>query len=487
MRSALMSLSLVLLCSIVVVGQATTAAQKPLAFTHVTVIDATGGPAQPDMTVVVTGNRITAIGKSGTIAVPANAQVTNARDQFLIPGLWDMHTHAFIRKNKILPLLNMHLYVANGVTGVRDMGDQGLPDDFGDFPWGQDFDWRRAISAGAAIGPRLVLAGLLVDGPNTPRAGWPSIADAAQGRKQVNELKAMGADFIKVYDRLPRDAYFAIVDEAKKLGLPFAGHVPFAITVAEASDAGQRSEEHLWGMLLGCSTREKELMPVVNAPVRRLEDRNRGLVTNFKALLDSYSEKKANALFAKFVKNHTFIVPTLTTKAFESVPLTDPRVVKYFTPALRENYKSQFAAAAGAPVSPERKLMYETDLRLVRDMNRAGVKLLAGTDTLFFGSGLHDELAQLVKVGLTPLQALQTATKNAAEYLGTLESMGTVEQGKVADLVLLDANPLDSIANTQKIRAVVVNGRLLDREALDAMLAQIEAAANGTAVKSVSR
>ena len=122
--------------------------------------------------------------------------------------------------------------------------------------------------------------------------------------------------------------------------------------------------------------------------------------------------------------------------------------------------------------------MYQYHLRLVRTMQRAGVKMLAGTDTSFFGSAVHDELVEMVKAGLTPMQALQTATKNAADYLGKVDTMGTVEKGKSADLVLLDANPLEAISNTQKISAVVLNGQLLDRKALDRLLAHVESAAH---------
>jgi hypothetical protein len=205
----------------------------------------------------------------------------------------------------------------------------------------------------------------------------------------------------------------------------------------------------------------------------------RTYLENVHTLVDSYSDEKAASLFARFVKNHTFQTPTIIriSQVVDPVPMSDPRVVKYMSPALRAEYSNRFK-----PVSPgvlaAQRLLYQHEVRIVGAMNRAGVKLLAGTDNSLYGSSLHDELAELVKAGLTPMQALQTATRNAAEFLGTLNSMGTVEKGKLADLVLLDANPLDSIDNTRRISAVVVNGRLLDRQALDRLLAQVEAAAN---------
>jgi imidazolonepropionase-like amidohydrolase len=475
MRGVLGSLALV-----VVLSPALSPAQpkppiyeRPLVFTHVTLIDATGASPQPDMTIMVSGNRIAALGKGGRLAIPVGAQVVDASNQFMIPGLWDMHTHAFMRKNKILPLLTMDLYIANGVTGIRDMGDQGVRDDFGDFPYFQDFEWRQAISAGAALGPRLVLSGVIVDGPKTIRAGWASVSDASQARQEVLFLRKLDVDFVKVYDQLPRDAYYAIADEATKQGLPFAGQVPLAISAAEASDAGQRSEEHLYGVLFGCSDQEDELRQRVKEG-----DPMRGALDNVKTLVASYSDSKAAGLFARFVKNGTYQTPTLVRLAglIDPVPMDDPRVAKYFSPALRTEYEHRVKTAKPEDLAAQR-LLYQLELRIVGAMQRSGVRLLAGTDNNFYGSSLHDELAELVKAGLTPMEALQTATRNAAEYLGRSDS-GTVEKGKVADLVLLDANPLVSIDNTRKISAVIVNGRLLDRKALDLILAQVEAAAN---------
>jgi hypothetical protein len=474
-------LSFTLFLSTLLLGQQGPAGnQRPLAFTHVTVIDCTGAHAQPDMTVVVSGGRITELGKDGKMTIPPNALVTNAKNKFMIPGLWDMHTHAFMRKDMTLPLLVMYLFVTNGVTGVRDMGDLDLRGDFGDFSWFQDVEWRQAISTGTIIGPRLVLALTIVNGPSGPGypRSWASVANEAQGRDEVAFLKKRGADFIKVYDQLPREVYYAIADETKKQGLPFAGHVPIAISAAEASDAGQKSLEHNFSVLFGCSSKENELMQKEEKLFGTGAGKLRGLLPleDVKILVDSYSDDKATSLFARFVKNDTYVTPTLVNKAADPVPASDPRVVKYFSPALRDFLYPSPPATANPDVLEARKLMYRYHFRIVAAEKRSGVKLLAGTDSSFFGSSLHDELAQLVKAGLTPMEALQTATRNPAEYFGKLDSMGTVEKGKVADLVLLDANPLDSIDNTRKISAVVVNGRLLDRKSLDHLLAQVESA-----------
>ncbi|HEV2985893.1 MAG TPA: amidohydrolase family protein [Vicinamibacterales bacterium] len=481
MRSALGSLSLIVLSSTLLLAQAQVdPTQQPLAFTHVTVIDATGSPAQPDMTVVVTGNRINALGKFGAVPIPPNAQVTDARGRFMIPGLQEMHTHAFIRARKSFPLYTLYLFIANGVTGIRDFGSTGVKDDFGDYPFRQDEEWRQAISAGNILGPRVNMSLTVVNGPRAegyPRT-WLTVADAAQARDMVRFLKDQGADFIKEYDQLSRESYFAMADEAKKQGIPLAGHVPILVTAAEASDAGQRTLEHNYGVLTGCSSKESEMMQKERDLFGPGKGSMRGLLSpeDVKALTTSYDEGKCKALFAKFVKNSTFVVPSMLRARGAGVSATDPRVVKWFSPALREySYPS---SRTPRPPNPEiveaRSLMYKYHSGLVKEMQRSGVKMLVGTDDSFFGTSLHEELVEFVKAGLTPMEALQVATRNAAEYYGKLDSSGTVEKGKQADLVLLDADPLASIENTQKISAVVINGRLLGRQELNRLLAAVE-------------
>lgn len=214
---------------------------RPLVLTHVTVVDATGAPAQPDRTVVITGDRITELGPSTSVQMPKDAEVIDARGKFLIPGLWDMHAHWY--QKDYLPL-----FVANGVTGIRIMA--GTP---------VHHQWRQEIEQGDLPGPRMSIASPIIDGPKPGWSGFTSVKDAAEGRQVVIRSKQENADFIKAHNRLPRDIYLAILDEAKKQGIPVAGHVPEAVSAAEASDAGQQSIEHFTRVLEACSTREEEL------------------------------------------------------------------------------------------------------------------------------------------------------------------------------------------------------------------------------------
>jgi hypothetical protein len=424
---------------------------------HVTIIDVAGGPSKPDMTVVIRGDRISEIGKAGEITAPPGATVVDASGKFLIPGLWDMHVHGFSRDS-------LRLYTANGVTGVREMfGNSDL------------LRWRDEIAKGSLTGPRMIVASPIIDGPQPV---WPhsiAVGNEEQGRKAVREVKQWGADFVKVYSLLPRDAYFGIADESKRQGISFVGHVPFAVSAAEASDAGQKSIEHLTGVLLGCSYNETELRnEIVKAKAPGARFRAEGV-----ALLDTFSDRKAKDLFARFVKNQTWQCPTLTvlrSNAYlgDQSFRNDPRL-KYVPRPIRERWGQRIANRNDNDYA---KKVFKKEVEIVGAMQRAGVPLLTGTDTgnpfCFPGFSLHDELALMVIAGLTPSESLRAATLNPAKFLGLDKMLGTIEPGKIADLVLLDADPLADIRNTQKINAVISNGRLLDRKALNKMLAQAE-------------
>jgi imidazolonepropionase-like amidohydrolase len=432
------------------------------------------------MTVVMADGRIAAVTPSKAARIPSGAQVVDGAGKFLIPGLWDMHVHG--AADQRAPW-SYPLYLANGVLGVREMF--GPSDVRG---------WRARQSSLEAPAPRIYLGSHIVDGPN-PR--WPGsivAANATQGRDVVAELQQLGVDFIKVYTRLPADAYFAIADEARKRGITFAGHVPESVTAAEASAAGQKSIEHLTGVVEGCSRNEAALLPELRSARMVLESATAALPDKMTAgqremmlverLRSTYDEAVAQSLFAGFVKNGTWQCPTLTViRAQMDRPerLSDPRL-KYVTRNVRAVWEAGVYNGLPPPVQTalreSAKAGFEASVRIVGGMYRAGVKLLAGTDAMnpecFPGFGLHEELALLVDAGLPPLAALQTATRNAAEFMGQLDRTGTVEVGKSADLVLLDKNPLDDIRNTRAIQAIVLKGKVIPRSGLDAMLTEAE-------------
>jgi len=448
---------------------------KPIVFTHVTVIDATGVPAKPEMTLVITVDRITAIGKTGKLSIPRGAQVVDATGKFLIPGLWDMHFHG---RETVFPLL-----IANGITGIRFMGaaNEAWPERIARM--------RHEIAAGTLMGPRIKALGPLIDGAKTRRPIVATIVtNPVAARQAIRTGKATG-DFVKILDGLPREAFFALADECRKQGVSFVGHMPVYVNAGEASDAGMKSIEHFSGVLVAASTRESELRKQQIEAVESLSPNlftiARPNASQIADLLDRYDAVKAADLIARFRKNGTWQCPTLIywkLFAMTDEMARDPRL-KYVSAAQRKLWQ---ADRRGSHVpeeeAPARKRLFEKYLAFANEAHKSGVRFLAGSDAGFpnviWGVSLHDELALFVQAGFTPMEALQTATINPAKFFGMLDSLGTVEKGKLADLVLLDANPLEDIHNTQKINAVVVNGRLIPKSELQAMLARVEAEAN---------
>jgi hypothetical protein len=444
---------------------------QPLVLTHVTVIDATGAKSKPDMTVVIIGDRIITLGKSGKVAVPANALVVDATGRYLIPGLWDMHVHVFRNASQRPPNeYYFPLFIANGITGVRDMWTKLDKVALVEL-------WRKQFAQKPGTMPRFGAVGTIIDGlPAT----WPNsdtVSTADEARLMVDRLKAGGVDFVKVYWNLSREAYFSIAAEAKKQRIPFAGHVPFSISALEASDAGQRSIEHLDGVSLACSTEEKRLSTIKpsDLPLGQYQQQ----------IFDTYDEQKCAHLFSRFAKNRTWQVPTLSVfqrSNRDPSSLANDERLKYVPMAEREEWKRFITRLQKRTPEQNAQRRLQMYSKLIQGMRRAGVDFMAGTDLgneyLYPGFSLHDELVLLVDAGLTPMEAIQAATRNPAKFLGKLNTLGTIEKGKIADLVMLDANPLEAISNTQRINAVVVNGRYLAKEALQGMLAEAEAAAN---------
>lgn len=470
-------LSLPLLAALILNLSAPNSRSRPLVFTHVTIIDVTGAPVKSDMTVVIDGNRISELGPSTTMRVPQDAQVVDATGKFLLPGLWDMHVHWSGYDKAFL-----QLFPVNGVTGVRIM-------------WGapSHFAWRKEVEEGTLLGPRMAIAGSILDGPKPIWPGSTAISNERDAREAVRTTKQQGYDFVKVYSLLPRKAYLAIADEARKQGIPFVGHVPNFLSATEASDAGQKSIEHLTGILAACSSREEELRKrrenaYSNLPPGRNLPNPAILRSITRETLETFSMEKANTVFARLKHNETWQCPTFTvlrSGAFINDPnfRRDPRL-KYLPRQLRTSWDPANNFRFRTRTTEDFQLarsVYKKHIEVVGLMRRAGVEILAGTDVLnpfcFPGFSLHDELAILVEAGLNPLEALQAATINPARFLGKERDFGSIAQGKIADLVLLEANPLEDIRNTTRISSVVTNGRLLDRNVLDKLLLQVEAIA----------
>jgi len=461
-------MSRVLICLILVLSDISLYAQSsPLIIHDVTVIDGTGAPPQAHRTVIMHNGKIETIGSSGGgMGGKLPGTHIDGAGKFLIPGLWDMHVHIVFGdwfphgKDVTLPL-----FIANGITGVRDMGS--------DLETLQQ--WRTEISAGALLGPRIVMSGPMLDGPQPRFPSSIAIKTPADGRRAVNDLKKRNADFIKLQSLIPRDAVFAIADEAKKQGIAFVGHVPDAVRASEMSNAGQKSFEHLIGIFEGASPLEDEFIKGQKSEGR---------------FLSTYDAERANKLFALLAKNQTWQCPTLVwERGGNLIDQTDfardtraKYVPAYWKDVTWKRFTDQIMHDFNIDDLATRRRFVEKELEVVNAMHRAGIPFLAGTDTppgvyVFPGFSLHEELQRFVAAGFSPMEALQTATLNPARFLGMEDRLGTVEEGKMADVVLLEANPLDDIRNTQKIAGVIVNGRYLSRTDLDKMLEGVEKAA----------
>jgi predicted amidohydrolase len=466
-------------------------AQAPLVITHVNVVDVVKGGIQRDRTLVILEGKVSKILKGPALGkIPSEARVVDGSGKFLIPALWDMHQHFEGEPG----VREFNLFVANGVLGVRNMGGVAK----------EVFRAREQTATGQVLGPLIVACGPIVDGPEPTNPPFSvSVHDAEEGRRTVQSLKAMGADCVKVHDGVPLDAYLAIAEEAKKVNLPLVGHVPVRVHVLQATNSGQRSIEHQIG-LQGMSTVEDEVMESEkNKDVfaEAMRTKNFRLIPESIAkrgdyVLDHWSEPLAKELYAAFVRNGTYLDPTLVTDRsltfVDEISKEDDPRLKYIQASQREwwNPERGMLTRYRTPAYIVfRKRQFEKTLQQIPIARRAGVMFLAGTDTLlpfvYPGFSVHDELRLFVQSGFTPLEALQTATINPARFLGLERSWGTVEPGKAANLVLLDADPLKDIQNTTKISAVIVRGRLLTRGDLDRLLqeAQDAAGANGEAEK----
>ena len=447
-------------------------AQKPgpddlLVLNNVTVVDVRTGALLPEQTVILERNHIASVGPSKSAKYPRNASSVNCRGLFLIPGLWDMHVHlVFGDWFPGAQDISLPLFVANGVTGVRDMGSK------------LDIvqSWRNEIEAGRLTGPRIYTPGPMLDGPKPRFPSSVAIATPEDAHRDVADLKRRGADFIKLQSLIPREAVFAIAEEAKKQEIAFEGHVPDAVRASEMSEAGMKSFEHLIGIFEGSSPAEDEFL--------------KGNKTEGR-FLATFEPARATSLASILAKNQTWQCPTLVWERggnlIDASDFSKDTRVKYVPASWKNKTWKRFAEEItqgyGADDLAIRKRFVEQELEVVGMLHKAGVPFLAGTDTpagvhIFPGYSLHEELQRFVAAGFTPLEALQTATINPARFFGMEDQLGAVEKGKLADLVLLSANPLEDIANTQKIAGVIVNGRYFYRAELDKMLGRVETAAH---------
>lgn len=441
---------------------------------HATVVDVEHARTLSGQAVAIRGGDIVAVGADATLAGQWRARRTlDARDRYLIPGLWDMHVHfgggpALVEENKAL----LPLYVAHGITSVRDAS--------GDLP-GQVLAWRAQIADGQLFGPQLFTSGAKIEGiapvwKGTLEAGDEAGVDAALDREQRDRV-----DFVKITDStLKPELFLYAVSEASKRGLRTSGHIPMALTVGQAIDAGLSSIEHLdYAFQAGVPDEARIAADFAAGRIDRAEASRR--------LHEGFDRATALAAYRRFAERGVAVTPTLDGSRIlsflDSEAHADDPYLAYIGPGLRKTYAWRVERAASA--TPEqvqaRHARHARVAAVLPLLQEAGVRIMAGTDAGFLNSynypgiGLHNELALYVRHGLTPAQALATATRNGPAWFGRLDRYGAIAAGKAADLVLLERNPLQDITATSSIDTVVLRGTVYDRAALDAMLAGIRA------------
>jgi imidazolonepropionase-like amidohydrolase len=467
-RRAAAALAVLALSSCIGPAEGVSAGEPRTIISDVTVIPMTRPGVLARQDVAVQSGRIVALTRRGSIRRRPSDHVIDGTGKFLMPGLWDMHVHA-VKEGEGSVRSTLPLYTAYGIVGVRDMGSRL-----------QDLVAARgAIEAEATRLPAVVAGGPVLDGPPRryqQRVAMP-LADAAAATSAVSELAGAGVDFLKVYDTLTADQYRAILSASRQAGLPVDGHVPLSITVEQASAAGQRSIEHI-GIRLASDCIPAEARPVqamLNAWIQRGD---RGRMEEVRRLWALRDQPVCRALFARMGRRGTWVNPALGFEV-KGGAWTEAADMADLPAALRASCLGRLATLNAVPAQL-REEVYGYWFDQVLELHRAGVPLLAGSDVpndcQSHGYSLHRELQLLARSGLSSWEVLKTATANPARFLGRVDE-GVIRIGAVANLLLLDSNPLADVANTLGVRGVMMRGRWFDQAELQSMRASARAAA----------
>lgn len=428
---------------------------RALVIRNVTLIDGTGSSPRQHTTLVITGQRISAISRDKNLRVPG-AKLVEATGKFAIPGLWDMHVHLTFASEVSLPL-----FVSYGVTSVRDMGSD----------LAQVQSWRRRIEDGSLWGPRIKSCGPMLESAQAMRELKESgiseanlrlhmaVTDPQQAREVVSSLARQGVDCIKMRSYENSETYFALAAAAKSAGLKLVGHAPWGIDPVQASDAGQATFEHGF----------------------------------YPWPLDKVAPSEKQNIFEHFLRNDSMIDPTLVSWEGRAMPFADVEAIvndwrgridsrrRQLSPVLVDRWCENLLERKQENREGEKKWHEVIDSMAadVGTMHKAGVGVLAGTDVggvlSYPGSGVHEEMQLLVsKVHLAPMEALMSATSLPAKAVGSDHETGTIQEGKLADIVLLDSDPSEDIANVNKIYSVILDGHYLNAKDIQQIRVRVE-------------
>lgn len=456
----------------------------PLVLMNATVIDVAMGHAEPGRMIAIDSGRISTITdatQAGEMLLQPDATVVDLDGAYVVPGYWDMHVHI---GGKIAPSVDFPLYVVNGVTGIRDMSDCPEPSDALLACVAEKRLWSSEVEAGLRLGPRVVGVGsFFINELDRPTAGKPQSEDevsADSARALMTLVTERGYDFVKVYDRLPKAHFAALMAEAREAGIEVSGHVPWAVSRTEAVEAGMRTIEHARFFPIACSEAESDLVSSPRRPDAAL----------LQKAVSTFSQQACHQLMDEMTAAGTVLVPTHTTRYVDVVALDQAfleaphfefinPLVRYFAGSAAKTFARRYPGDDG------RRLLerfYRLGLEQTAVARQRGVTILAGTDAndryQVPGFSLHEEFGHLQAAGLSPIDVLRATTLQPACYSGRQNDYGLVEEGMVADLVILRDDPLLDASNLGSIDGVVLAGRYLDRQTLDTSLAAAKEEAN---------
>ena len=457
--------------------------EQSIIFENVNIIDAVEG-LRANQTVIIKGNKIAIIKNAKKIRNPSNSLIIDGAGKYLIPGLWDAHVH--LSYNRDIEDVMFPLFIVNGITSIRDTG-------------GHMDLLKRLVKKSKelnGISPRVFIAGPLIDGvPSVydgSSRGMPNLAIGAATVEDVirivDSLSEEGVNQIKAYEMLSPEVFEALLKRAKEKGLLVTGHVPLSMDVVEASNLGLRGMEHMRNLEMACSANYDSLLidrkRMISEGADLSGSRLRSMLHSAQRQhsVESMDEQRRDYVLSQLAKNNTWQIPTLTiaTSGANRVYARESwrNNFRYLPEPVRSQWTNNTERSSEGSASLSSKKFGSWAYNMVKSISDAGIKIMAGTDSpiayLTPGFSLHEELRLLVHSGLSPMQALEAATIRPAQFFSLDKKMGRIKKGMLADLLLLDANPLDDITNTQKILGVMKNGNFMDRNYLDGILMDLE-------------
>jgi len=456
--------------------------EDALCIENISTIDPTEG-IKEHQTLIIKDGKILRIAASKDLKLSKKNTIVDGTGKYLMPGLWVAHVH-FSYLETLAPSM-FDLFLAYGITSVRDTGGR------------LEFvkRWKDLSLANPTDAPRVMIAGPLLDGmPNVYdgsdvghpplSVGLPTLEDVS---KQVSMMDSAGVDFLKAYEMLTPEQFAVITKYAKEKNFKVSGHVPLSMDVISASNGGLNSMEHLRNLEFSCATNSEELLAQrlqllsdgKNDPGGKL--RSSIHQAQRQIAIENYDDAKADEILKVFAKNQTWQIPTLALyTVFVSKPFKQDQWQKSFTylpDSISKVWNASIEKIMTDEVPAFNRQYSEWMAAMVGKINRAGIGIMAGTDTpigyLTPGLSLHEELELLVSSGLTPLEAIETATLNPAKYFNLENEVGSIKETMWADLLILDGNPLEKIGNTKRINSVIKQGKLHDRDKLDQVLEQL--------------